>query len=43
MKKQGEVNRLQPSTLNELNRLMLKEALKQAKRLQTRLRLEHQL
>jgi len=36
-------NRLNPSHLNELNRLMLKEAFKQAKKLQLRLKLEYGL
>jgi len=36
-----KANRLNPSSLNELNRLMLKEAFKQAKKLQLRLKLEH--
>jgi CBS domain-containing protein len=38
-----KVNRVDPSTLNELNRLMLKEAFKQAKRLQQRLRVDFNL
>ena len=37
------VNRIDPDNLNELNRLMLKEAFKQAKKLQLRLKLEHGL
>jgi CBS domain-containing protein len=37
------VNRVEPSSLNELNKLMLKEAFKQAKRLQQRLRLDFSL
>jgi CBS domain-containing protein len=37
------VNRLDPDDLNELHRLMLKEAFKQAKRLQLRLRQQYQL
>ncbi|MEA3276801.1 MAG: DUF294 nucleotidyltransferase-like domain-containing protein [Pseudomonadota bacterium] len=37
------VNRLDPSSLNDLDKLMLKEALKQAKTLQQRLRLDHGL
>jgi len=37
------VNRLDPDDLNELHRLMLKEAFKQAKRLQLRLRQQFQL
>jgi CBS domain-containing protein len=36
-------NRLNPSSLNTLNRLMLKEALKQAKKIQLRLKLEFEL
>jgi CBS domain-containing protein len=36
-------NRLNPSSLNTLNRLMLKEALKQAKKVQLRLKLEFEL
>lgn len=36
-----KANRLDPSNLNELNRLMLKEAFKQAKKLQLRLKLEY--
>jgi CBS domain-containing protein len=36
-------NRLNPDDLNELNRLMLKEAFKQAKKLQLRLKLEYGL
>ena len=36
-------NRVDPAGLNELNRLMLKEAFKQAKRLQTRLRQQQTL
>jgi CBS domain-containing protein len=36
-----KANRLNPSSLNALNRLMLKEAFKQAKKLQLRLKLEH--
>lgn len=37
------VNRVDPASLNELNQLMLKEAFKQAKRLQQRLRLDYNL
>ncbi|MCG6863737.1 MAG: DUF294 nucleotidyltransferase-like domain-containing protein [Chromatiaceae bacterium] len=37
------VNRIDPASLNELNKLMLKEAFKQAKRLQQRLRLDYSL
>jgi len=36
-------NRLDPASLNELNRLMLKESFKQAKKIQLRLKLEHDL
>lgn len=36
-------NRVDPTSLNELNRLMLKEALKQAKKMQARLRQEYGL
>ena len=36
-----KANRLNPANLNELNRLMLKEAFKQAKKLQLRLKLEY--
>ena len=36
-------NRVDPSDLNELNRLMLKEAIKQARKLQLRLRQEYEL
>ena len=36
-------NRLQPSSLNELHRLMLKEAFKQAKKLQLRLKQDYDL
>ncbi len=43
VKSPDEVNRLNPNNLNELNRLMLKEAFKQAKKLQLRLKLEHSL
>ena len=38
-----EANRLNPSSLNTLNRLMLKEALKLAKNIQLRLKLEYGL
>ena len=38
-----KANRVDPSDLNELNRLMLKEAFKQAKKLQLRLKLEYGL
>ena len=40
-KKPDEANRLDPSSLNALNRLMLKEAFKQAKNIQMRLKLEY--
>jgi CBS domain-containing protein len=36
-------NRVDPNDLNELNRLMLKEAFKQAKRLQARLKAQQGL
>jgi len=36
-------NRLDPSSLNELNQLMLKESFKQAKKIQLRLKLEYDL
>jgi CBS domain-containing protein len=39
-KNQDQANRLDPSSLNALNRLMLKEAFKQAKNIQLRLKLE---
>lgn len=39
----GSVNRLDPVTLNDLDKLMLKEALKQAKTLQQRLKLDYDL
>lgn len=39
----GAENRVDPDQLNELDRQMLKEAFKLAKRLQTRLRLEYRL
>jgi CBS domain-containing protein len=39
----GAANHLNPSSLNTLNRLMLKEALKQAKKIQLRLKLEFEL
>ena len=38
-----DANRVDPDTLNELHRLMLKEAFKQAKKLQLRLKLQHGL
>lgn len=40
---QYRINRVDPASLNELNKLMLKEAFKQAKRLQQRLRLDYNL
>lgn len=40
-KKPDQANRLDPSSLNRLNRLMLKEAFKQAKNIQERLKLEY--
>jgi len=36
-----QVNRIAPSSMNELNKLMLKEAFRQGKRLQQRLRLDY--
>lgn len=36
-------NRIDPTNLNELNRFMLKESFKQAKKVQLRLKLEHDL
>ena len=39
----GAINRIDPRRLNELDRLILKEAFKQARKLQQRLRLEYQL
>lgn len=39
----GRANRVDPETLNELDRFVLKEAYKQAKKLQTRLQLEYRL
>lgn len=39
----GAANRVDPDTLNELDRLILKEAFRQAKKLQQRLQLEYQL
>ena len=38
-----EANRLDPASLNALNRLMLKEAFKQGKNVQLRLKLEYGL
>jgi CBS domain-containing protein len=40
---EGAANRVDPDTLNELDRLVLREAFKQAKRLQSRLQLEYRL
>ncbi len=40
---EGAVNRVNPDKLNELDRLILKEAFKQARKLQQRLQLEYQL
>ena len=42
-KNADEANRLDPASLNALNRLMLKEAFKQAKNIQMRLKLEYGL
>jgi CBS domain-containing protein len=42
-KNPDEANRLDPSSLNALNRLMLKEAFKQAKNIQLRLKMEYSL
>ncbi|MEW6164441.1 MAG: DUF294 nucleotidyltransferase-like domain-containing protein [Pseudomonadota bacterium] len=39
----GMANRVDPARLNELDRLVLREALKQAKKLQTRLRMDYRL
>jgi Putative nucleotidyltransferase substrate binding domain. len=39
----GLANRVDPDKLNELDRFVLKEALKQAKKLQTRIQLEYRL
>jgi CBS domain-containing protein len=39
----GAANRVDPDHLNELDRLVLREAFKQAKRLQSRLQLEYRL
>ncbi|MCW8889880.1 MAG: hypothetical protein OQL20_04395, partial [Sedimenticola sp.] len=39
----ADVNRVDPDSLNELHRLMLKEAFKQAKKLQLRLKLQQGL
>lgn len=39
----GSENRVDPEQLNELDRIILKQALKQARKLQTRLRLEYRL
>ena len=40
---EGAANRVDPDDLNELDRLVLREAFKQAKRLQSRLQLEYRL
>jgi CBS domain-containing protein len=40
---EGAANRVDPDTLNELDRLVLREAFKQAKKLQGRLQLEYRL
>ncbi len=40
---EGAANRVDPDTLNELDRLVLKEAFKQARKLQGRLRMEYRL
>ncbi|HEY0847961.1 MAG TPA: DUF294 nucleotidyltransferase-like domain-containing protein [Noviherbaspirillum sp.] len=40
---EGGANRIDPDTLNELERQILKEAFKQARKLQSRLRLDYQL
>jgi CBS domain-containing protein len=40
---QGMANRVDPESLNELDRLILKEAFKQAKKLQGRLQMEYRL
>jgi CBS domain-containing protein len=39
----GLANRVDPETLNEFDRLILKEAFKQAKKLQGRLQMEYRL
>ncbi|MDP3037652.1 MAG: putative nucleotidyltransferase substrate binding domain-containing protein, partial [Rhodocyclaceae bacterium] len=39
----GLVNRIDPEKLNELDRFVLKEAFKQAKKLQNRIRLDYRL
>jgi CBS domain-containing protein len=39
----GLVNRIDPATLNEFDRLILKEAFKQAKKLQSRLQMDYRL
>jgi CBS domain-containing protein len=39
----GAENRIDPDKLNELDRQVLKEAFKQAKRLQSRLQLDYRL
>jgi CBS domain-containing protein len=40
---EGLANRINPDKLNELDRLILKEAFRQAKKLQGRLRMEYRL
>lgn len=40
---EGAANRVDPDALNELDRLVLREAFKQAKRLQSRLQMEYRL
>ncbi|MDP2795075.1 MAG: DUF294 nucleotidyltransferase-like domain-containing protein [Sulfurisoma sp.] len=42
-KEEGAANRIDPDKLNELDRLVLREAFKQAKKLQGRLQLEYRL
>ncbi|RLJ65093.1 DUF294 nucleotidyltransferase-like domain-containing protein [Sulfurisoma sediminicola] len=42
-KSEGAANRIDPDALNELDRLVLREAFKQAKKLQGRLQLEYRL
>lgn len=39
----GGGNRIQPDTLNEVDRRMLKESFRQARKLQSRLALDYQL
>jgi CBS domain-containing protein len=40
---EGSPNRIDPRTLNEVDRRILKECLRQAQRLQSRLKLDYQL